>query len=833
MQPRLTNYRTMLHISYSKYSDGNTCFLTPLGISRFDGSAIVPFHRIEELNSILPVKGGVRAFLKDREGNLWVGHSGLGLFRFKEAQVRALASEHGLGTDGFEVILEDRERNLWMGGGQFFQLNGDAVTHFPGWQSLRSVRRDREGDLWAGFVGSLVRFPKARITPPGSLPVLLRGTIHALFEDREGRMWAGAESGPNIAGGLYLFRDGTFVHYRTSDGLVADDVRLITEDRHGALWIGTTGGLSRFKDGKFSNYTTEHGLSHNYVRDVYEAADGSLWIGTYGGGLNRMKDGKFSQVTTKDGLFDNIVSRILEDKRGNLWMSCNRGIFRVRLAELNDFADGKTKSITSIPYGVGDGMRSSETNGGNQPAGWKTADGRLWFPSLKGVVVIDPEKINPLPPPVVIEKVIADQRAVEVSGSFSSNVEISPGHGDLELHYTALSYTAPEKIRFKYRLDGYDKDWIEAGSRRVAYYTGLPPGRYRFHVMAANNDGIWNDQSAALDFRLKPHFYQAQWFYAVCAAGLVLAGFAGYKLRIRQLIRRNQQLEDKIAERTSTLVEQKADLARARDQLEDVNLELDHAREAAEAASQTKSTFLAAMSHELRTPLNAVIGYSEMLQEEAEEYGKVEMIPDLQKINAAGRHLLDMVNNVLDLSKVEAGKTELSLTTFEVDALVNDITAVIQPLVETNQNRLEVDCTKTAGSMHSDATRLRQSLFNLLSNACKFTKQGVITFLVRRESEGQADVLVFKVSDTGIGMTSSQIDKLFEPFTQADASTTRKYGGTGLGLAISRRFVRMMGGEITVESEPGTGSTFTIRIPAEISQASSKSESLTSVVVPE
>ncbi len=246
--------------------------------------------------------------------------------------------------------------------------------------------------------------------------------------------------------------------------------------------------------------------------------------------------------------------------------------------------------------------------------------------------------------------------------------------------------------------------------------------------------------------------------------------------------------------------------------------ELLRARRDAENANTAKSRFLANMSHELRTPLNAILGYSEMLQEEAEDIGQSDFVPDLQKIHAAGRHLLTLINDVLDLSKIEAGKMELVPEHFDVRALVDEVATTIRPLVENNANRLDVNCADDVAGMHSDLTRIRQILLNLLSNAGKFTENGTITVDVHRECgpESGHDVIVFSVSDSGIGMTQEQLARLFEPFSQAEAATSQRYGGTGLGLAISRRFCQMMGGDISVESEYGGGSTFTARLPADI-----------------
>ena len=259
-------------------------------------------------------------------------------------------------------------------------------------------------------------------------------------------------------------------------------------------------------------------------------------------------------------------------------------------------------------------------------------------------------------------------------------------------------------------------------------------------------------------------------------------------------------------------------------EIQEVNEQLVQSEQRARAATQAKSHFLANMSHELRTPLNAIIGYSEMLQEEAQDSGQESFIPDLKKINRSGRHLLDLINDVLDLSKIEAGKMELYLETFDIPNLLEDVSTTVQLLVQKNSNTLEVRCPANLGAMRADMTKVRQSLFNLLSNASKFTKNGKITLEAAREiSPTKPDWIVFRVSDTGIGMTPEQQDRVFEAFSQADAATARDFGGTGLGLTITKTFCRMMGGDVALTSEPGKGTTFTIRLPTEVREPKAES----------
>jgi signal transduction histidine kinase len=253
----------------------------------------------------------------------------------------------------------------------------------------------------------------------------------------------------------------------------------------------------------------------------------------YDAGISRFEAGKFTRFTTKEGLFDNGAFQIFEDARGYFWVGCNRGIYRVAKKELNDFAEGRSKRVTSVPYGKGDGMLNAECNGGGQPAGLEARDGKLWFPTQQGVVVVEPEAMafNTRPPPVVIEEFVVGREAV----AFRDGVNIGPGQESFEIHYAGLSFIRPEQVRFRYKLEGLDADWVDADTRRVAYYTHLPPGSYTFRVVAANTDGVWNWEGASVAVVVAPPFWRTWWFVTLVAAGLAAVAAALYRHRIGRL----------------------------------------------------------------------------------------------------------------------------------------------------------------------------------------------------------------------------------------------------------------------------------------------------------
>jgi signal transduction histidine kinase/ligand-binding sensor domain-containing protein len=478
-------------------------------------------------------QGQVQALHADREGSLWVATRVDGLVRLKDSAFQNVSVGEVDGRAvGAATVTEDHEGAMWFGTGSGLRrlVNGALTSiSLPGGGSAEVICEDLDGSLWIGSTsaGGLYRLRAGRVARV-SLPGLDGLTIRALLVEPQGRLWIGTD-----ADGLFALDAGKLTHYTSETGLLGDQVRALARDGQGGLWIGTRdGGLTDLRDGTFKTFGPAEGLASSSAQAIFVGANDVVWVATRRG-LCRVRDGRVVTLTAESGLPANFFYQIVGDGHGSLWLTFGRGIVRVSENELNDVADGRARQVTAVTFGTSDGMRSTAMVVPGQPTAWRGRDGRLWFATDRGVVVTDPAAMarNSVPPPVVIENVKVDKRAIAPA----SALESAPGAGDLEVHYTALSFVAPEKVRFKYRLEGFDGGWVEAGRRRVAFYTNLPPGRYVFRVMACNNAGVWNEAGAALALRLKPHFYQTVWFYGLCGLLVVLLFWAGHLYHVREM----------------------------------------------------------------------------------------------------------------------------------------------------------------------------------------------------------------------------------------------------------------------------------------------------------
>jgi signal transduction histidine kinase/streptogramin lyase len=478
----------------------------------------------------------IESLFEDNEGSLWIGTRGGGLARLRDGKFSNYTTREGLAHNFAKCVLEDRAGALWFGthGGGLSRYQNGTFTNFSTEHGLASpfvwaVEQDRAGHLWVGTARPAVLhlFKDGTFASYGKQQgLLVRGGIRALCADKDGNLWMGGDGG-----GLCRFRDGAFTGYTARDGSPNTLIRVIYQDRAGDLWIATKDGLCRYRQDKFTCYTTADGLAHNSVYTIFEDSAGSIWFGTQAG-VSRLSDGRFRSYTAHEGLFQNVIYRIIEDDRENFWMSSDRGIFTVERQRFLDFDQGKLRSLPCVSYGLADGMKAVQCEGGNQPAGARSRDGKLWFPTASGVTMVDPPRIarNLRPPPVFIEQVRIGKQLLNPRVS----VRLPPGEREFTFYYTALSFVAPEKIRFKYKLEGLDEQWVDAETRRLAFYNEIPPGAYRFHVIACNSDGVWNETGATFAFSLAPHFYQTAWFYALGALAIVIGGWSFHRHRMRR-----------------------------------------------------------------------------------------------------------------------------------------------------------------------------------------------------------------------------------------------------------------------------------------------------------
>lgn len=465
----------------------------------------------------------VRALYEDTEGNLWVGTRG-GLARLKDRKVATWTTADGLPTDNIRAVMEDSAGRVWLGtaaGAGYLKDNRyHPVRLSADWarDQVRSFLERRDGSVWIGGHTGLFRWsagePKARPVDPA-----LRD-IHSMAEDAQGRLWVGTA-------GHGVFVDG-------ANPIPKEPITALAPDGD-AMWIGTTSGLLWRQGEAMRRYTTRDGLGHDIVTALYRAADGTLWIGTRGG-LSRFKNGAIRNFTRRDGLLSDNIRAVVDDGRGHLWISSVRGVARVDKSELDEFAAGRIDVIRARSLGTADGMKAAECNGDAQPSGWRTRDGRIWFPTIHGAVAFDPTAIKPAAGPLrlMVERVVNGSGALVLQ---NGSVRVPPGPGDLQFDYTAISLAAPERIRFRYRLVGFDADWVDADQRRSAFYTQVPPGDFRFEVMAYPNESSSPPARAAVGVHIEPRFYRSTWFYLLSASIVAVIATLAYRLRLRSLRR--------------------------------------------------------------------------------------------------------------------------------------------------------------------------------------------------------------------------------------------------------------------------------------------------------
>jgi signal transduction histidine kinase/sugar lactone lactonase YvrE len=686
---------------------------------------------------------------------------------------------------------------------------------------ILAIEEGLDGTRWLGTPNGLYRISGSERKLFTISDGLTNNTIRDIHEDRSGDVWVATDFGVSR-----IRRDGRIERFAGRAGLGTAYAIAIAESPDGRIWVATGAGLGEFDGHAFKLHSAPGALPSNRLFAIHADAGNTIWLATDGDGLIRFRNGKASAITTRHGLASNKIVSFTEDGQGRFWFGTVRGVFTAIRRELNAVADGASTHAVSKIYDETDGLGSRQTNGAANPAALRTRDGKIWIATAKGIsALMNAQPPLPLRAPVV-ERVSINGKAVEPDALRT----IEPGLERIELTYSGVTFVAPERMHFRYRLEGYDEAWIDGSASRVASYTKLPAGDYQF-VLASSRDG-WQWRTTTAAFRLQPRFYETRWFIIVSVLAGIALLLALHTMRLHFSRERARRLEKVVEERTRQISEEKERTEVALREAEAAKLEAEAAkREAehheqmveqaltqAESASRTKSIFLATTSHELRTPLNAIIGFSEILIENAADRLEPRHVRFLQNILSSGEYLLGHINNILDLSKIEAGRLELQPETLLLHDVVDEISAVMKGVATLRRVSIDVNLSENLPSLEADPTQIKQILYNLISNAVKFSPEGsVVTLSMRHLSDEESPIresaIEIRVSDQGIGIDPKDHHLIFQEFRQAHGARGERPQGTGLGLALVKRFVEMHHGTIRVESALGSGSTFIVVLP--------------------
>ncbi len=649
-----------------------------------------------------------------------------------------------------------------------------AVAAFPNEDYNETLYLEGDSNIWSGTAHTLCRFDRRtglyhHIAYPRSRLGDTEQFLHVIHRTDDGVLWSG-----------------------TATGLLSYDRRLGTTEKAWGIFINDP------KDAR----TISSDIVYSIQSDP--ADPNVLWVGTNGGGLNKLdrRTGTFTRYTAKDGLPNDVVYGILVDDAGHLWLSTNKGLSRF-----------EPKHGTFRNFDARDGLQSDEFN---RYSCCKLADGTLFFGGVKGFNYFDPAELvddgSPSAMRITGIKLInrgvdfrAEGSPLSVPAYLSDGITVPHSTNMVTFEFASMEFSAPEDHRYQYKLEGFDPEWIMAGTDHSAVYTNLDPGTYTFRVRGDNRDGVWDTRGTSFSLVVMPPWYRTWWAYALFA----LAAGGAVVLYMRSLTDQRRRLERTVAVRTA---------------------ELSTAKERAEHSERVKQQFLANMSHEIRTPMNAIVGMTGILQREPHPQ---EQQPYLDAIASSSRNLLTIVNDILDLSRIEAGRLPLEHVPMDVRSVLDGVQNVMRYRAEEKGLRLSALVGEEVPStLIGDPVRLNQVLMNLVGNAIKFTEKGSVHVRLNvKERLTESVMLSAEVTDTGIGIAADRAGRIFEEFTQAEADHTRKFGGTGLGLAISKRLVEMQGGTISVRSEAGAGSTFTAVIPYRVAGKVERMEKSTAVPI--
>jgi signal transduction histidine kinase/ligand-binding sensor domain-containing protein/CheY-like chemotaxis protein len=777
-----SNGRVKLFTTREGLPSNNICLLTldrdkSLWVGTTKGVALRRNGHIDII-SALP-SGWVESIVEDREDNIWITLTDMKLYRLRKPKFLNWGLAEGLRSERPIAVVPNGDA-IWIAqeGGLWCLTQGKLKPISLGPKRLQYLERDDAGRIWAltddqAFIIDSATAPARQVVFPANA-----GKMLSISRDRVGRMWIATGSG------LFVAERGQVkpVPFAGLPPLVVrSDVR---QSRDGRLWLSVNNvGLFELRDGEAVPVSLGADPELKRIYTFYIDSKDDFWFGFDGGGLARWRNGKLTRYGHQIGNLHNFVYYFAEDTEGYFWLGLRAGLVRVGKADLNTFLDGAATEPKERFYDVADGLRSFNFGGANRTVAAAEPASVLWIPNILGLVQIDSRNIpiNRMAPPVHMEEVSADERVLPLG----EKVSIPAGADTLRFRFSVPTLVALTRTEIRYRLEPFDTTWRTTGLRSVSY-SRVPPGKYTFSVRASNNDGVWNELGATLEVVVLPRFYQT-WPFRLLVAALIASGVAGlYRWRTTLLRQETARLEYHVEQRTADLSE---------------------AMRVAENAARAKADFLATMSHEIRTPMHGVLGTLELLSETSLN---AEQSDHLNTARNSSNSLLSLLNDILDLSKMEAGGMALRVAPFSLWQTVVEVTRLLQAQAHIKGITLSTSCGPGLPDLfEGDEMRIRQIIFNLAGNAMKFTMEGEVAIEVCGEQKSDLRwSLRVAVRDSGIGIPQDRIPQLFQDFSQVNSAASRRFTGSGLGLTISKRLAVMMDGSITVESEPGRGSTF-------------------------
>ncbi len=780
--------------------DGNLWIGTSAGLARYNQDGVTSFVKEQGL-----VDNFIFRVYEDREGTIWLATRG-GLVQLYNVIFTTISGKDGLPSEDINAVLEDSKGNLWVCtyGNGIARVNGDRVTIFSEQNGLLhntvySAYEDTHGVLWFGTSRGISRFDGVSWKSYAQADGLRTTIVKAMLEDSKGNFWVCTEDS-----GVYIKQGERFVESLHGVALPKDDSFAIFEDSHKNVWIGTLVGLYKY-DGKAFTLITKkkNGIVNDFVISFYEDIGGRLWVGTENG-LSLYERGRWYSLTSKDGLPNDVILSITADKERRLWIGSNKGVFTVYIDSVLDYIYEKTPTIVTALYGRSDGMKSAECNGGFQPSVWKRTNGELVFPTMNGVAIVNPEAVDRFKKeiPVNIERVHTEAGWNTVT----DKIVLPSGLRSFEIEYTAFSFENPHRMYFRYFLKGFDAAWIEAGNRRTAYYTNVPPGKYVFEVEVFNSEQRGFVSMGSVVIHVTPRFYETKLFIAMLIVFLATGIFAVYRIRIRNYKNRQEELARLIAERTHALEEEKTITENQSDQLKKYNDELKKANIKLRKANEVKTQFIHIAAHDLKNPLQSIIGYSDLIISSVEKDSLTSK--NIAKVHESARKMLHIVIELLENAEIESGAVAFDLREVDASLLVQSVIAAYNDAAVIKDQQFVYEATGDT-ALFTDESAFRRIADNLISNAVKYSPHEKDIFV---KLIGTTHTLQFSVEDQGPGLSARDKERVFGKFQRLSAQTTGGETSTGLGLSIVKSLVELLGGTITVKSEIGKGACFTVTL---------------------